>query len=46
MDYVTHLTSSMIQALSIGNSPAETVWFWVKGVLLYRLAINIVNAFV
>lgn len=46
MDYVLVLTRAMMDALSIGNSPQETVWFWCIGYLLYRLAVNIVNAFI
>jgi hypothetical protein len=44
--YVIHLTRAMIDALSIGNSPQETVWFWVIGYFLYRLAIHIIDAFI
>jgi hypothetical protein len=44
--YVLYLTNAMIDALSIGNSQPETVWFWVKGFLIYRLAVHIVNAFI
>jgi hypothetical protein len=46
MEYVTHLTSALIQSLSIGHSAPETVWFWVKGALLFRMAIMAVDAFI
>lgn len=46
MDYMTDLTSSLISALSIGHSMPETVWFWVKGALLFRMAVSAVYAFV
>lgn len=46
MDYVFTLTDAMIKLLSIGDSPVETVWFWVKGALLFRLAVHIVDAFI
>lgn len=44
--YVTHLTNAMIQALSIGGSQIETVWFWVKAAIIFRFAVSIVNAFI
>lgn len=45
-NYVPQLTAALIDALSIGHSAPETVWFWVKGYFLFRIAINIVNAFI
>jgi hypothetical protein len=44
-NYVTELTASMIKALSIGGSAPETVWFWVKGALIFRMAVMVVDAF-
>ncbi|KXK14396.1 MAG: hypothetical protein UZ14_CFX002001161 [Chloroflexi bacterium OLB14] len=38
MDYVFTLTDAMIKLLSIGDSPVETVWFWVKGALLFSFS--------
>lgn len=44
--YITELTGAMIKALSIGGSQPETVWFWVKGYFIYRMAIAAVDAFI
>lgn len=44
--YIYELTAAMIKALSIGHSQPETVWFWVKGYFLYRMAIAAVDAFI
>ncbi len=46
MEYITPLTSALIDALSIGHSAPETVWFWVKGALLFRMAVMAVDAFI
>jgi hypothetical protein len=46
MDYIEPLTNALIQALSIGHSQPETVWFWVKGALLFRMAVMVVDAFI
>lgn len=48
MEYMTILTSSLIHVLSSigGSTPPETVWFWIKGILLYYLAVHIVDSFI
>lgn len=45
-DYMVELTNGIIRALSIGHSAPETVWFWCKGALLFRMAIMAVDAFI
>lgn len=46
MDYIYDLTQSLISALSIGHSAPETVWFWLRAMIIYRFAIHVVNAFI